>query len=99
MLFYSIPLSEQLSMAKSLVISVKISMRFVPNFKTVKNVLTHDLKSKIVVIYNCNDSTIIIYNRNDSGLYYKTTIVAKYELKSCSKLKHNLQFYNCKKWS
>ncbi len=33
------------------------------------------------VIYNCNDSTIIIYYRNDSGLYFKTMIVARQELK------------------
>ncbi len=31
--------------------------------------------------YDHNDSSIVIYDRNDSGLYYKTTIVARYELK------------------
>jgi len=56
-------------------------------------------KSFMIVIYDCNDSTIvihdhydstiIIYDRNDSGLYYKTTIIARYELKLHSKLKHN----------
>ncbi len=44
-------------------------------------------KSFMIVIYNHNDSTIVIYNHNDSGLYYKTTIVARYVLKLRYKLK------------
>ncbi len=51
-------------------------------------------KSFMIVIYDHNDSTIVIYDCNDSGMYYKTTIVTRYELKLCSKLKHNLQSYN-----
>ncbi len=35
-------------------------------------------KSYMIVIYDRNDSTITIYNLNDSGLYYKTTIVARW---------------------
>jgi hypothetical protein len=56
-------------------------------------------KSFMIVIYDRNDSTIIIYDRNDSGLYYKTTNVARHELKLCSKLKHNLRSYNRNLWS
>ncbi len=37
---------------------------------------------------------IVNYARNDSGLYYKTTIVARYELKLRAKLKRNLGSYN-----
>jgi hypothetical protein len=48
----------------------------------------------MIIIYDRNDSMIVIYDRNDSGLYDKTTIVARYELKLRSKLKHNLQSYN-----
>jgi hypothetical protein len=51
-------------------------------------------KSFMIIIYNRNDSTMVIYDHNDSGLYYKTTIIARYELKLCSKLKHNLRSYN-----
>jgi hypothetical protein len=51
-------------------------------------------KSFMIVIYDRNDSTIVIYDPNESGLYYKTTIIARYELKLCSKLKHNLRSYN-----
>jgi hypothetical protein len=47
-------------------------------------------KSFMIVIYDHNDSMIIIYDHYDNGLYYKTKIVARYELKLCSKLKHNL---------
>ncbi len=45
----------------------------------------------MIVIYDRNDSAIVIYDLNDSGLYYKTTIVARYELKLRSKLKRNLR--------
>ncbi len=48
-------------------------------------------KSFMIKIYNRNDSMIVIYDRNDSVLYYKTTIVARYELKLRFKLKHNLR--------
>ncbi len=51
-------------------------------------------KSFMIVIYDRNDSTIVIYDRNDIGLYYKTTNVARYELKLRSKLKHKLWSYN-----
>ncbi len=42
---------------------------------------------------------IVNYARNDSGLYYKTTIVARYELKLRAKLKRNLWSYNHNLWS
>jgi hypothetical protein len=44
----------------------------------------------MIVIYDRNDSTIVIYDRNENGLYYKTTIVASYELKLYSNVKRNL---------
>jgi hypothetical protein len=56
-------------------------------------------KSFMIVIYDHNDSMIVIYDRNGSGLYYKTTIVARYELKLRSKLKHNLRSNNRNLWS
>jgi hypothetical protein len=50
----------------------------------------------MVIIYDHNDSTIVFNGRNDSGLYYKTMIVARYELKLRSKLKRNLRSNNPK---
>jgi hypothetical protein len=57
-------------------------------------IIIYDRNESTIIIYDRNDSTIIIYDHNDSGLYYKTTIVARYELKLCSKLKHILRSYN-----
>ncbi len=62
-------------------------------------IVIYDHNDSTIVIYDRNDSTIVIYDRNDSGLYYKTTIVARCELKLCSKLKCNLRSYNCNLWS
>ncbi len=76
--------------------AVWMSLKQCPVCWTYKSDLSSGLyyKSFMNVIYDRNDSTIVIYDRNDSGLYYKTTIVARYELKLRSKLKHNLQSYN-----
>ncbi len=50
----------------------------------------------MIVIYDHNDSMIVIYDRNDRGMYYKTMIITRYELKLHSKLKRNLRSYNRK---